>query len=240
MHTAAFQHLKLDFEYVAIRIPPEEFDEAMEHLRRMEYIGLNVTLPLKELAFEWTKLDTKQAKMAGAANTLLLRNRYGTNTDGDGFLDTLEQFGITQDVPVLLLGAGGSAKAVAKVLSNSGYQLGIYNRTKERAKKMIEDFDIQAELLNEPKLKDAGLIINATSASVHNKSVEIDWAAFSSETLAYDLAYSKENTPFLDQAESAGLKTTDGRHMLVAVGARSLEWWLEIDAPRDVMLSAIS
>jgi shikimate dehydrogenase len=88
-----------------------------------------------------------------------------------------------------------------------------------------------------PTVEDAQLIVNATSASLAQESLPIDWRAAPTNALAYDLVYG--STPFLTSAGEAGLRVTDGTELLVAQGARSLAFWLGLKAPRDVMLEAI-
>ncbi len=240
MHLAAFVALGIEKSYQAIQVPIEEFDEALTHLAQLGFTGVNVTVPLKEVAFRWAQSIDPIAVPYASLNTLRLEDRSGTNTDVPGFLDTLMDFGIEPPGPVLLLGAGGTARAIAEALCIHGYQLRIWNRNPERAQQLAVDLTIEPEIVAEPNLRDAILVVNATSAGLSGSTIDIAWGSSSEDRLAYDLMYSAEPTPFLRDAERAGLRTTDGRHMLVAQGARSLEWWLGVDAPRDVMLAAIS
>jgi shikimate dehydrogenase len=137
----------------------------------------------------------------------------------------------------LLLGAGGSARAIALALALEGYNLRIFNRTAERAVALVGELAIEAEVVDYPALQDAQLIVNATSASLQNESLPISFHGARPDAVAYDLVYGE--TPFLRQANAAGLRTIDGKPLLVAQGARSLEFWLGGTAPRGAMLEAI-
>lgn len=235
MHAAALAKLGRTERYVALRVPSGEVELAFSELKSRGYKGLNVTVPLKEEAAALVILD-EFARRCGSANTIALVEGKGTNTDGPGFVETLSGLVAPGDL-VLLLGAGGSARSIALALYLAGYPLRVHNRTRARAEKMILDLEIEAEVVDDPAPEDARLIVNATSASLHKNGLNVPWDHARSDALAYDLVYG--DTAFLSQARGAGLKTIDGGAMLVAQGARSLEYWLGVDAPRDVMTEAL-
>jgi shikimate dehydrogenase len=236
MHAAALVALGLPFRYAAIRIPSGEVKEALQSLAGRGYLGINVTVPHKEEAFDAVGGTNEFAQRCRAVNTIDLRSMAGTNTDGDGFLDTLRGR-IDQGANVLLLGAGGSARAIALALSLGGYNLRIFNRTAERARQLVSELGIDAAVVDKPTVEDAQLIVNATSASLTQDSLPIEWRSAAPGALAYDLVYGE--TAFLSAAAESGLRTLDGRELLVAQGARSLQYWLGVEPPRDVMLEAI-
>jgi shikimate dehydrogenase len=236
MHGAAFAALGLSHRYVSIRVARGEVREALAVLRSHGYLGVNVTIPHKEEAFEAVQTTDDFAICCRAVNTIRLADMEGTNTDGSGFLDTVEGQ-IDPGATVLLLGAGGSARAIALALTQGGYNLRIFNRTAERARLLVSELGIDAAVVDTPTVEDAQLIVNATSASLAQESLPIDWRAAPPSALAYDLVYG--STPFLTSAGEAGLRVMDGTELLVAQGARSLAFWLGLEAPRDVMLEAI-
>jgi shikimate dehydrogenase len=239
MHTAIYRALRLTYRYTAIQVPAGEVAEALAHLWSIGYQGINVTVPHKEEALAWAKSVEPLARQVRAANTLRLANKSCINTDAPGFLDTLADFHPTQR-RALLLGAGGSARAVAIALLSAGYELWLYNRTLSKAEALAEEIGIPiGQVLAEADPTRASLIVNTTSASLHNAELPVLWDRAEPGALAYDLMYAREPTPFLKSAERVGLNTVDGLNMLVAQGARSFEWWLGIEAPRGAMLQAI-
>lgn len=236
MQTAGLAAVSLPYSYVAIRVPQGEVRAAFDHLRSLGYRGLNVTVPLKAEAFAAVTEADDFSTRCGAVNTVDLHALEGINTDGAGFLDTLIGL-VPRGCSALLLGAGGSARAIAMVLALEGYNLRIFNRTPERAFSLVRELDIEAEVVDDPDLQDVQLIVNATSASLQSETLPVSFANAAPHAVAYDLVYGE--TPFLAEARNAGLRTMDGKGLLVAQGARSLEFWLGIEAPRKAMLEAI-
>lgn len=236
MQKAAFEFRGESYSYNAIHVPPGEVAAALERFRTLGYRGINVTVPHKaEARLAMSSVDEFAARI-DAVNTVRLADMHGINTDGPGFLDTIARV-VTPGDNVLLLGAGGSARAIALALALEGYNLHIYNRTQERAVALVRELAIDAEVLESPTLDDASLIVNATSVSLNGDSLPMSFESASRGAVAYDLVYG--DTPFLKSAHDAGLVTMDGKGLLVAQGARSLEFWLGGTAPRDVMLEAI-
>lgn len=236
MHAAAYAAAGLSYTYVAVHVPAGEVSPALDRLADLGYRGVNVTVPHKDDAQTWcTDVEPFAAKVR-AVNTVRLVDKAGINTDAPGFLDTL---GGRPAGTALLLGAGGSARALALALSQAGWRLRVHNRTKARAVEMVEALELSAELLDNPDPLGADLILNTTSASLHAADLGIDWSRATPGALAYDLMYAKEPTPFLEQAAAQGLETIDGLPLLIAQGARSFEWWTGVPAPREAMRKAL-
>jgi shikimate dehydrogenase len=240
MQSAAFAVLGLNYRYVAIRIPVGEFNEALTHLQSLSYRGLNVTVPLKEAAFQWCQTTDELTGRIRAANTLAVQDERGTNTDAPGIQDVLMQVGVPFGANVLLLGAGGAARAVAAGLERGGFPFSIHNRSRDKAEELVSDLGLISGVLSAPDPSGFDVIINATSASLTGAVVPVDWELARPGCIAIDLVYSEGPTPFMQEAAAFGLTTVDGRALLVAQGARSLEWWLGVEAPRSAMLKAIS
>lgn len=234
MQMAAFAARGEAYSYIAIRVPPGEVAQAIARLRSIGYRGVNVTVPLKAEARAAMRSVDGFAERCDAVNTIRLEDHHGINTDGAGFLDTLPPLAAKS---ALILGAGGSARAIALALALDGYNLRIFNRTAERALTLVRELAIDAEVVDNPALQDVQLIVNATSASLHNESLPLSFAEAVEGAVAYDLVYGE--TPFLRAAHAAELRTLDGKALLVAQGARSLEFWLGGVAPRDLMMEAI-
>ena len=239
MHAAALRALGLDRTYLAIRVPPGEVAACLARLSELGYVGVNCTVPHKAEALAACDRVDAFALRVGAVNTVRLPSLEGTNTDGPGFLDTLGPLGIPAGSRALLLGAGGSARAVAAALQEAGFRLALWNRTPHRAETLVREVGLDAELLAAPDPSGCALVVNTTSAGLHGASVGVDWGRAPADAVAYDLMYGDGPTPFLREAASFGLRTVDGRPLLAAQGARSLEWWLGRRAPRREMLLSI-
>ena len=235
MHEAAYAALGLEYRYSAIRVPMHEVSAALDRLAELGYRGVNVTVPDKAEALKWANAPNDLAIRIGAANTLDFRDRSAINTDAPGFLDTLTEFEFSGEATALILGAGGSARALAVALSDANFIVSVWNRTASRATEIASEFGL--ETVGVPH---AGydLVVNTTSAGLQKESLPIDWSQAKPGSLAYDLVYAQ--TLFLSAAASNGMRTVDGRKLLVAQGARSLEWWLGMEAPRAAMLRAIN
>lgn len=237
MHMAAFKERGLAHRYVAIKVPKLELPEAVARLAMRGYQGLNVTVPLKEGIIGLLEAFDEPVRRIGAANTLDLTRMAATNTDAPGFLETIEPLGLPSDAPVLVLGAGGSAKAVVYALLQKEYSVLIHNRTREKALALAEETG--AEMVDAIDLGQARLIVNATSASLSGHDLGLDWQYAHPDAVAYDLSYASGPTPFIREARRAGLRTLDGLRLLVAQGALSFEWWFGVPAPRCAMMSAV-
>ncbi len=239
MHQAAYDALGLPYRYSAIQVPAGEVELALTRLHSLGYQGINVTVPHKGEALEWAEKVEPLARRVHAANTLRLSDKACINTDAPGFLDTLVDF--PPETPTaLLLGAGGTARALAVALNQAGYELYFYNRTASKAYALAEELGLAtSQVRKTADPSGVSLILNTTSASLNNDELPIQWDKAEGGALAYDLMYSKTLTPFLKTASQHGLRTVDGIHMLVAQGAHAFTWWLGLDAPRAAMLEAI-
>lgn len=241
MHGAALAQIGEPGDYLAIRVPKEEFAEAMARLIELGYEGLNVTVPLKELAMAWCTDYGDDSDVIGAVNTILMADRMGWNTDWEGFRVLLE-FAVrrsTKTMPksALILGAGGAARVVATVCSDIGIQVGVWNRTKSKAVAMVEDLRLEAEVLDGALAEGFDLIVDATSAGLSGEAPPVDWSGF--EGIALDLKYGSSARPFMSEAEEHGTPVFDGTVMLAAQGASSLHLWTGKPVPMDVMLTAL-
>ncbi|CAN5728654.1 shikimate dehydrogenase [soil metagenome] len=240
MHAAAYAQLGLPCVYRAVRVPKGEVGEALDGLRERGYRGVNVTVPHKQEALGWCDRMLRSAEEAGGANTLDLIQKIGLSTDGQGFMIGMGSLVTDRwDRPVLLLGAGGSARAVAQALSLWGWQVRLWNRTRSKVEALADDMEGAGLVLDEPDPTDCALVINATSSSLAGAALPIDWSRAPEDALAVDLMYTDGLTPFLQAAADCGLPTADGRRMLAGQGALAFEFWLG-PRPFETMLEAIS
>jgi shikimate dehydrogenase len=240
MHAAGYEALGLEYSFRAVRVPAGRLEEAVMRLREAGCRGVNVTLPLKQEAYGWALArngfeDVLDAAPTVSANTLDLQKLTAISTDEPGFIASLD--GLLPDT-CLVLGAGGSAQALIIRLVRSGWQVRAWNRTITRLYQLDASWDLGLEVLDRPDPTGCSLVVNATSASLADEELPMDWGRAEAGALAYELAYG--SSPFLESARAAGLRTQDGRRMLMEQGALSFEWWLGIPAPREAMLSAVS
>jgi len=257
MHNAAFEALGLDFCYVALEVAPDDLPAAVAGMKALGLVGLNVTVPHKVALLSLVDEVTEEARLIGAVNTLHVRDGriLGDNTDGRGFVASLAAAGeALRDQRVVLLGAGGSARAVSVALLQAGVaELVVSNRTAERAEALGEFLDrnvaqgrVRTVGWNTSDLQAAcaaaSLIVNATSAGMSPRSELLpiaDLPPLSSATLVYDLIYNPWATRFLQLAAERGARTMNGVDMLVYQGALSFERWTGQTPPVDVMRQAL-
>lgn len=238
MYSRALAELGYPYSYVAIHVPGGSVIEALDSLREQGYWGVNVTVPHKKDAMEWCETLSDFASRVEAANTVDLRTKAGENTDAPGFMDTLD--GLCERIGrALVLGAGGAARAVVAALCDAGWQVGVFNRTPSRAEELVGRLNCGAKALTSPDPGGCCLIVNATSASLFGEVPDLDWNRVETGALFYDLSYGEEATPFVALARSEGFVAVDGKLMLAAQGARSLEYWLGKPIPPEAMLRAL-
>ena len=248
MHNAAFEKLGMDAVYLAFRVSPEEVGDAIRGAKSLGISGLNVTIPLKEKALFF--VDAEQvAKKIGAINTIDFSSGtpVGYNTDGIGSLRVLkETVGQIKGKNVLILGAGGAAKAISFYLDGEGARVTIANRTRERAAHLTSklcnaDFiGLGVEL--EKRIEASDILINATSVGMHpNEDATLVSAdMMHPDLVVFDIVYNPMETKLLREAKHAGVKKiVDGVKMLVYQGAASFRIWTKEEPPIEVMENAV-
>ena len=244
MHNAAFAALGMtDWLYDRMAIPPDILKLSLREFADHGYVGVNITVPHKQAALALTRPD-ELAKAVGAVNTIDFRTRTGTNTDVIGLMSDLKAHDVAvSGQRVLLLGAGGAARAAAYGLARAGAVLAIANRTPERAAQLKADLGIEAAILPLSELADfaPSLIINSTSAGMHPQTDHSPWpdgVPFPQGATAYDMIYRPRCTRFLEGAEAAGGRAISGLGMLVRQGAAAFRIWTGVEPPLDVMTRA--
>ncbi|MCC5791246.1 MAG: shikimate dehydrogenase [Legionellaceae bacterium] len=191
--------------------------------------GLNVTVPLKEIAFALADVCTPRAQQAKAANTLWSAEGkiHADNTDGPGLITDLQRYLPLAGTRVLLLGAGGAARGIAGSLLEAGSnELVVSNRHPARAQQLQQDFPAIRLIPWESLGGRFEVLINATSASLQADRLPLSAAAFQGRPFVYDLAYSRhQTTAFLQQCRELGWQGVDGLGMLVEQAAASFHIW---------------
>jgi shikimate dehydrogenase len=217
--------------YERIEVPLEGFEERALALRDAGYRGLNVTVPFKVDAAKLADELLPRARLAGAVNTLAFDGDtiVGDNTDGIGFVsDVRERLKFDfKECSVLVLGAGGAVRGViGALLDVSPRWIAVSNRTHQRAEELAEEFGVEAIHLDEVPAEHFDLIVNGTTTGLKHDAPPIDPETFNDCTLAYDLVYAADPTPFMELARSGGAKiVSDGLGMLIEQAAESFLLW---------------
>jgi shikimate dehydrogenase len=243
MQNAAFSALGLSARYLAFRVKRERLRDAILGAEAMHFGGLNLTIPHKEAALSIVEPDENAAAM-GAVNAVAFVDGsiLGYNTDGLGALRALEGAGVrVAGRRVLIIGAGGAAKAIARQLALSGAELTIANRDRERALDLAAAVGWRGYGLSELDrlIPGAEVVINATSIGMREGDPRLlDGRLFREGQIVFDIVYNRE-TELLQDAARAGARIIDGVPMLVHQGALSIEIWTGRKAPIDVMEEAL-
>jgi shikimate dehydrogenase len=191
----------------------------------------------------------ERARALGAANTIDFRNNSATNTDVDGLISDLEAHRVSlKSTSVLVLGAGGAARAAVYGLARAGANITVTNRTLQRANIMLADLALSANIraanvkpLTEAAHDDIALVVNCTPVGMWPQVDESPWpdaVPMPRGVTLYDTIYRPERTRLMAQVEAAGGRAIGGLGMLVRQGALSFEIWTGVVPPFDVMLDA--
>ena len=236
IHQIFAQQCGITIEYSTILVEKGKFGSAVAQFRADGGKGLNITVPFKLEAWQLADLRSSRAELAGAVNTLKFEENgkvFGDNTDGVGMLrDITSNLGReVADAKVLVIGAGGAVRGVlGPLLEARPSLLHIVNRTADKARDLATVFGefgpCTASGLDETGEASYDIIINGTAASLHGKVPDLPASIFTDETLAYDMMYGKEPTPFLVWADENGSAlVSDGLGMLVEQAAESFYIW---------------
>lgn len=246
IHMTWIDTLGLDASYESIRVPAGEAEAALDDFTHEGFTGLNVTLPHKQAVLTKATRTSDAVKAIGAANTLTRLSEGGwqaDNTDAPGLTAALARLGLTDWAgrKVLMLGAGGAARAGLFALDQAGAEIILLNRTVEKAEHILGE--CCARQHRSGPLDDlavhsaqADLIINTTSAGHGGNHIPLPAGE---GRLFYDMSYGAPAKPQLEHAEAQGWKTEDGLAMLVCQAAESFSIWFDGERPDiEVALSA--
>lgn len=245
MQQPALDALGLPVRYERWHTPLEELPRRIESLRAADVLGANVTVPHKQAVISLIDETTGLARAAGAVNTIINRNGrlIGDNTDVYGFRTSLlETIPDASSRIAVILGAGGASRAVVLALHEIGVpKVIIVNRSRDRAEQLVADLGSTAEVATAPDdvLRDAGILINATSLGWHRNEMPIEAALLErlpTGALVADLTY--RDTDLIDVARALGLPTLDGLGMLVHQGVLAFERFTGRTPPVEIMWSA--
>lgn len=249
IHNAGFRALDLDWVYVAFDIAPGRAAEAVAAMRSLHLGGLSVTMPHKaDIAASLDRL-TPQARMLGAVNCVAWDQGelVGHNTDGGGFVDSLEH---ETGVPVsgqrcLVVGAGGAARAVVLAMAEAGAaEVAVLNRTQRKAHSAAELAGSVGRVGSAADVREADIVVNATSVGMDGTTgagrLPVPEDQLRDGQIVADLVYHPFVTPLMIAARAAGATVVGGVGMLVHQAARQFELWTGHAAPIEAMGDAAS
>lgn len=253
MMEKAFDAAGLDWRYLTLEVSPEDLADAIRGLRAMGFKGGNFTIPHKVAVIEHLDGLSEAAELMGAVNCI---NReeddrlIGENTDGKGFIQSLRAVTGTEDKNVVILGAGGAARAIAVEIGLGGAaQITVVNRTVERGQELVnllnERVKVPSELLqwqgNFDVPGDAEILINATSIGLSDEDarVPLNIDSLRPELVVADVIFNPPQTRLLRDAKQQGCATLDGLGMLVNQAVIGFKIWTDVDPDAGVMREAL-
>ncbi|MCJ9722790.1 shikimate dehydrogenase [Agrobacterium sp. SHOUNA12C] len=237
IHGYWLRTLNLAGSYRAVEVTPDDFPAFIAALkdRSSGFVGGNVTIPHKEIAFKLADRPDELSEELGASNTLWLEGGllHATNTDGRGFTANLDERhpGWDRTDRAVILGAGGASRAVIQAVRDRGVnEIHVVNRTVERAQELSDRFGAHVHAhpmaaLGEV-MRSAGLFVNTTSLGMENEvAPTIDFSPLAENAVVTDIVYVPLKTPLLAQAEEQGFATIDGLGMLLHQAVPGFEKW---------------
>jgi shikimate dehydrogenase len=263
MQNAALAAADLKMQFAPFEIAPEELKAALESLRRLDFVGVNLTVPHKITALGFVDELDDAAREIGAINTIKCEagKLRGFNTDGKGFSRAIrEEFAVDlRDLRVLLLGAGGAARAIAwQCAKENCERLVISNRDAAKGAMLMEELRpsfagprvlgpvarLQSIGLDETALRfqiaNTDLVVNATPLGLNrNDPLPVPVRLLEPHLMIYDTVYSTRPTAFASGAVEAGARAANGLSMLLHQGALAFEIWFDRPAPIEAMRKAL-
>ena len=249
IHNAAFRELELDCTYIAYKIPKGELAEGLDGLKKIQIAGFNVTIPHKVEIMKYLDTVDENCSIIGASNTVTYQDGKlkGYNTDMDGFLEPIKRKNISIDGSnVLLLGAGGAARAIVAGLGKEKVgSITIANRTTEKATSLSQfahKLGITTETVSLDEIKNSNdykFIVNATSVGLKNEPALIPTDIIKKDSIVYDIVYMPMNTDLIKKAKEKGATVIYGYEMLLGQAVLAFEIWHQTKAPYEAMKKAL-
>jgi shikimate dehydrogenase len=242
MHNAGFKELGIDAEYKFFDIEPGGLNYFIKNLHQQNIKGLSISKPHKEKIIALLDEIDVHAEQIGAVNTVYLKdNKYhGTNVDWIGVKEPIEEKTDIEGKSVVILGAGGAARAAvyAMKISNAG-KIKILNRTIEHAKELADEFGCEFGGLND--FGRADIVIQATSAGLNKpEGVRIiPKEKIKKNMLIFEMIYTPLETQIIKDAKEVGADFITGENMLLHQGSAAFEIWTKQKAPREIMRKAV-
>lgn len=251
---AAYEAKGLNYRYLTIKVLPEDLETAIKSVRAFGMRGINLTMPHKIQVIPYLDELSEAASIIGAVNTVINENGklIGENTDGKGFVSSLQDSGVSLEGKVVtILGAGGAARAISVECALAGAKhINIINRTVEKGQ------ELAALVADKTKAssaflpwngsiqipEDTQILINGTSIGLkpyHDQKPDIDYSSVKEGTVVCDVVFNPEDTLFLQAVRERGTQTFSGLGMLTAQGALNFTLWTGEEAPVELMFEAL-
>ncbi len=241
MHNRAFACSHLNAVYLAFRVT--NLEAAVTGIRSLGIKGASITLPHKSRVMEFLDATDQTAANIGAVNTIINDSGrlVGKNSDTAGAMDALQEQTSIEDKRVLILGAGGAARAIGFGIHGSGGDVTITNRSAAKGKKLAADLGGTFLSFRDMPGGRFDILINTTPVGMHPgiDASPVPLELLKSEMVVMDIVYNPLETRLLKEASRIGCKTIDGLAMFVNQGARQFEWWTGEKAPVAVMKQAV-
>jgi shikimate dehydrogenase len=240
MHNAVIKDLNLNYVYLAFSILPNNLKLAVKALKTFDIKGINVTIPFKEKIIKYLDEINPIGQKIGAVNTIKNEDGYliGKNTDTDGGKKAILNSGYhISGMNLLILGAGGAARALSYSLADDLNKITIINRTEKRAENLVKElnqnFGIDAQVKKfssanlKEEMKKADFLINTTPIGMYPNvdNTPISAQFLHEDLFVFDVVYNPLETKLLKDANECGCKTLGGLDMLIYQGASAFEWW---------------
>ncbi len=238
LHGHWLKTLGIDGEYGREDISPAAFPDFLRNIAQHDYVGGNITVPHKEAAFRTVDRRDAAAEAVGAVNTVWFEGgrMVGSNTDSLGFMAHLDDCAPdweTHDAPVIVLGAGGSARAIVHALLERKRDVAVVNRTRDRAEEIAQHYGkaVSAHGFDQLPhlLRRAALLVNTTMLGMAGQPpLDIDLAGLDRRAVVYDIVYVPLETPLLAAARARGHRVADGLGMLLHQAVPGFARWFGV------------
>ena len=251
IHNAAFNALGLNCSYIAFRVQEDQLKNSLDSLRAIKIGGFNVTMPHKVKVLDYVDHQDKTVQLVGAANTV--NNEDGKfcayNTDVIGFIKPLHSRKIDfNGFEILVLGAGGAARAVLVALSGEKgiTNINIFNRNTDRSTELsniVKKLGLEATIISNDDIQNiaskSNLIINTTPLGMNDEKSLIKSTSIKKDAIVYDIVYKPIITNLVENARTAGAEVVYGYEMLLEQATASFNIWLQMDPPIESMKKAL-
>lgn len=252
MIEAAFRHHGLHYRYINMEVASADLADAVKGARAMGFKGFNCSLPHKVSVIQHLDGLGKSAEIMGAVNCVVQRDGkfIGENTDGKGFLESLKSLIDPAGKKIVILGAGGAARAIAVELGLAGAgQITVVNRSTERGQALstllVDKLQLDSTFVQWSGTHqipaDTDVLVNGTSIGLYdgNATMPIDLTTLKPSIVVADVIFSPPETWLLREAKQAGCATLDGLGMIVNQGITSVDYWTGVRPEASVMRTAV-
>ena len=244
LHNYVYNLINIDAEYLKKEMHENELVNVIKLIRSGNLDGINITIPFKESIIEYLDEINPRAQIIGSVNIVYMRNNklYGNNTDWYGFSQSIIKNNISiKNKEVIVLGAGGTAKAILFALKHLGVKrINLLNRTFNKAKKMQDEVIRVYEYAKaEQIIKNNSIIINTTSIGMQKDELPINSSLISKKQTLIDVIYSPISTSFIKLGESVGAKTLGGLDMFIFQALQSIDLWFGKTYSKQVNFSQL-